>query len=263
LAGIDDNRAGYGDLDPDVVRVPWDDEVALADTLDQLGDRAAAFFCEPVIGAGGVWFAGADYLREARSVCRERGVVWVSDEVITGFGRVGDWFASTRFGLDPDLVLCAKGLTSGYVPMGAVLAAPRMWEPFYAEGAGVWRHGYTYGGHVGAAAAGLANLDVMERERLPARARSLESALEAALAPLSEHPLVSQVRAGTGLLAAVQLDDPARLPALVSAVRRHGVLSRGLVGGALQISPALVLDDDDLRLLATGLAAALDEVAET
>ena len=262
LAGIDDNRAGYGDLDPDVVRVPWDDAAALADTLDRLGDRAAAFFCEPVIGAGGVWFAGADYLREARSVCRDREVVWVSDEVVTGFGRVGDWFASTRFGLEPDLVLCAKELTSGYVPMGAVLAAPRMWEPFYAPGAGVWRHGYTYGGHVGAAAAGLANLAVMEREQLPVRALALESALAAALAPLAEHPLVSQVRAGTGLLAAVQLRDPAHLPALVSAVRRHGVLSRGLVGGALQISPALVLDEADLKVLAGGLVAALDEVAD-
>jgi len=262
LSGIDDNRAGYGDLDPDVVRVRWDDAATLADTLDHLGDRAAAFFCEPVIGAGGVWFAGADYLREARSVCRDRQVVWISDEVITGFGQVGDWFASTRFGLDPDLVLCAKGLTSGYVPMGAVLAAPRMWEPFYAAGAGVWRHGYTYGGHVGAAAAGLANLDVMEREGLPARVLTRESALASSLAPLTGHPLVAQVRAGTGLLAAVQLHDPARLPALVWAVRRHGVLSRGLVGGALQISPALVLDDEDLRVLADGLAAALDEVAE-
>jgi putrescine aminotransferase len=263
LAGIDDNRAGYGDLDPDVVRVPWDDVAALADTLDRIGDRAAAFFCEPVIGAGGVWFAGTDYLREARSVCRDRQVVWVSDEVITGFGRVGDWFASTRFGLEPDLVLCAKGLTSGYVPMGAVVAAPRIWEPFYAPGAGVWRHGYTYGGHAGAAAAGLANLAVMEREQLPARALSQESALAAALAPLAEHPLVSEVRAGTGLLAAVQLRDPAHLSGLVSAVRRHGVLSRGLVGGALQISPALVLDDADLKVLADGLVAALDDVLAT
>jgi adenosylmethionine-8-amino-7-oxononanoate aminotransferase len=145
--------------------------------------------------------------------------------------------------------------------MGAVLAAPRMWEPFYAPGAGAWRHGYTYGGHAGAAAAGLANLAIMEREQLPSRARALEDTLATALAPLAAHPLVGQVRAGTGLLAAVQLRDAGRLPALVAAARQRGVLSRGLVGGALQISPALVADDADLAVLADGLAAALDDVA--
>src|SRR4029079_17709889 len=120
LAGIDDNQVGYGTLDPDVVRVPWDDASALGDTLDRLQGPARALFSEPVIGAGGVFAAGEAYLRAARTLCRERGVLFVADEVICGFGRLGDWFASTRYGLEPDLTLVAKGITSGYVPLGAV-----------------------------------------------------------------------------------------------------------------------------------------------
>lgn len=125
LAGIDPNQHGYGDLQPDIVRVPWDDASALAETVETLGpENVAAFFCEPVMGAGGVHFAGAEYLQQARQVCADHGVLWVSDEVITGFGRTGEWFASTRFDLRPDVMLTAKGLTSGYVPMGAVVVAP-------------------------------------------------------------------------------------------------------------------------------------------
>ncbi|MEZ5115386.1 MAG: aminotransferase class III-fold pyridoxal phosphate-dependent enzyme [Candidatus Nanopelagicales bacterium] len=258
LAGIDDNRAGYGDLDRDVQRVAWDDAEDLARSIDRIGaENVAAFFCEPVIGAGGVYFAGADYLRDARRVCSGRDVLWVSDEVITGFGRLGDWFASSRFELRPDLVLCAKGLTSGYVPMGAVIAAPRVWEPFWHSGAGAWRHGYTYGGHAGAAAAGLANLEIMAAEDLPGRARSLEGALAAALRPLADLPAVHEVRAGTGLMAAVQLADAAAVPTAVARLREEGVLTRGLVGGALQISPPLVVTEDDLALLGDALARAL------
>ena len=122
-------------------------------------DRVAAFFCEPVIGAGGVYAPPPGYLEQARAVCRETGVLFVADEVITGFGRTGEWFASTRWGLDPDLVTCAKGITSGYLPLGAVLVAPSVWGPFFAEGAGMFRHGYTYSGHAAVAAAALANLD--------------------------------------------------------------------------------------------------------
>ena len=181
LAGIDDNRAGHGGLDPDVVRVPWDDAAALAKTIDEIGaHRVAAFFCEPVIGAGGVYAAGAQYLADVRSVCADRDVLYVSDEVVTGFGRVGAWFASQRYGLEPDIMLCAKGITSGYVPMGAVVVAPRVAEPFWSPAPGeatVWRHGYTYSGHAVAAAAGLVAVDITEREALPERALVLESLL--------------------------------------------------------------------------------------
>jgi putrescine---pyruvate transaminase len=193
-------------------------------------------------------------------------VLFIADEVITGFGRCGSWFASGRFGLEPDLMTCAKGITSGYLPLGAVIAAPRVWEPFWREGAGMFRHGYTYTGHAAVSAAALANLDIMEREDLVDRAKTLERDLADALAPLGDHSLVGEVRAGTGVLAAIQLDgavledDPGAAARVTLAARRHGVLSRALAPGALQVSPPLVLERDELGELVGGIAAALDDV---
>jgi putrescine---pyruvate transaminase len=265
LAGIDPNREGYGDLQPDVARVPWNDAQALADTIDELGpSTVAAFFCEPVVGAGGVHFAGEDYLRRARAVCEERGVLWVSDEVITGFGRTGEWFASGRFDLRPDLMLTAKGLTSGYVPMGAVIASPRVADPFFEVPGRLWRHGYTYSGHAVAAAAGLANLDILQREQLLPRVRELEPAVTSLLAPLTELGDVSEVRSGVGLLAAVQIDpavlahDPTRTLRVVAAMRERGVLTRALADGALQVSPPFVIDESDLKVVAEVAAEAIE-----
>jgi putrescine aminotransferase len=267
LAGIEANAAGHGPLVGDVVKVAWDSPSALRDAIDRAGpERVAAFFCEPVIGAGGVFAPPPDYLGEARAICRETGVLFVADEVITGFGRTGDWFASTRWRLEPDIVTCAKGITSGYLAMGAVIAAPWVAEPFWREGAGMWRHGYTYSGHATAAAAALANLDVMERESLPKRALELEADLAEALAPLAEHPLVAEVRAGTGVLAAVQLaadalDAEPTLPGrVVVESRKQGVLTRALGIGALQVSPPLVIERADVQELRDGLTGALDAV---
>src|SRR5262245_34386764 len=193
LAGIEANAAGHGPLVGDVAKVAWDSPAALRDAIAAAGsERVAAFFCEPVIGAGGVFPPPQGYLEDVRAICRETGVLFVADEVITGFGRTGDWFASSRFALEPDIVTCAKGITSGYLPMGAVIAAPWVAEPFWREGAGMWRHGYTYSGHATAAAAALANLDVMERETLPKRALELEKDLAEALARLAEHQFVSE-----------------------------------------------------------------------
>jgi putrescine aminotransferase len=268
LAGIPANAIGHGDLIEDVVEVPWDDAGALRAAIEHAGaDRVAAFFCEPVIGAGGVFIAPEGYLESARRICRDTGVLFVADEVITGFARCGDWFASTRFGLEPDIVACAKGITSGYLPMGGVIAAPWVAEPFWAQGAGMWRHGYTYSGHATVAAAALANIAILEREGLCRRSLELESELAAALDPLAAHDLVSEVRSGTGVLAAVQIGPDAleadpTLPARVSAaVRANGVLVRMLVGGAIAVSPPLVIDAEGLRELADGFRAGLDHCA--
>jgi len=183
--------------------------------------------------------------------------------VITGFGRCGDWFASGRFELEPDIVTCAKGITSGYLPMGAVIAAPWIAEPFWADGAGMWRHGYTYSGHATVAAAALANHDIMQREDLCGRALQLENDLAEAMAPLAEHELVAEVRSGTGVLAAIQLDqgsvdaDP-KLPAKVGAAcREAGVFVRPLVGGAIAVSPPLIVGDAELKELTEGFRAGL------
>src|SRR5262245_1299361 len=218
IVGTEAFTVGVGPLAGGTLRVPWNDADALAAAIDETGpERVAAFFCEPIVGAGGVLLPPPGYLEAVRRVCREREVLFVVDEVICGFGRVGDWFASTRFGLDPDVVTFAKGVTSGYVQLGGVIVGPRVREPFWAEGAGIWRHGYTYSGHATATAAAHANLDIMERESLPERALGLEAKLADALAPLAGHRLVAEVRAGLGVVAAVQLApdaiaDDASLP---------------------------------------------------
>lgn len=268
LAGIPANRNGYGELEPGIVHVTWDDPQALADRIDELGaDRVAAFFCEPVIGAGGVYAAPDGYLQAVREICRDRGVLFVADEVITGFGRTGRWFASE--GLDPDLVLTAKGLTSGYMPMGGVIVGRTVSDPFWRESGHLWRHGYTYSGHAGAAAAAMVNLDILERERLVEQASTLTLALTAALIDLRSHAWVRDVRSGAGLLATVTLhdavisDDPTTMPRLITALRHRGVITRMLADGGLQISPPFVSTRDDLQMLGHAIDDALIELGSS
>lgn len=270
LAGIPANRLGYGPLLPDTAQVPWDSAEALAAVLDALGpDRVAAFVAEPVIGAGGVFPPPPGYLESAEKICRDRDVLLVVDEVITGFGRIGgSWFASSAFGLAPDVVTGAKGVTSGYAPLGTVLVSPRVAEPFWRPGTGAWRHGYTYSGHAAACAVALANLDLIERENLLAEAARLARTLDVELAALEQHPAVAEVRRGTGALAAVQLADdvlavdPAAPAKVAGALRAHGVLTRPLATGALQVSPPFVTTDDDVRTLTAAFAAALDDTVD-
>jgi putrescine---pyruvate transaminase len=268
LGGIPLNTEAFTPLVGLVEQVPWDDPEALDKTIESMGPgRVAAFFCEPVIGAGGVYPPPAGYLAAARDICRRHGVLFVADEVITGFGRLGTWFASGRFSLDPDLITTAKGLSSGYLPIGAVLVAGPIAEPFWRSGsAEVFRHGYTYSGHPAAAAVALANLDLIERERLVERVAELEPVLAAALEPLAGHPLVSEVRAGTGLLGAVEITEEARAAdprigqRLVLAVRERGVLTRLLRGIALQVSPPFVITEAEIDRMAGAFAGALDDV---
>lgn len=258
LAGIPVNREGYGEFMADARTIEWDDPKSLLALIEEIGaDRIAAFFCEPIIGAGGIYLPPDGYLAEVRRICREHEILFVVDEVVTGFGRIGgSWFASSRFDLEPDLMTTAKGLTSGYVPMGAVFIAPHIAEPFFAGGVW-WRHGYTYGGHAGAAAAALANLDIVERENLLDEAARLEATLHAKLAPLAEHPRVAEVRSGLGAVAAVQLVDPAEGLPMVKTLRAHGVSSRAAGQGAMQISPSFVMTDEQVDELVEGFTRAL------
>jgi putrescine aminotransferase len=269
LGGIPLLTQTYSPLVGQVDQVPWDDAGALEKTIESLGEsKVAAFFCEPVIGAGGVYPPPEGYLSEVREICRRHGVLFVADEVVTGYGRTGQWFASGRFGLDPDLITSAKGLSSGYLPIGAVIVSQRVAEPFWRQGTTeVFRHGYTYSGHPAAAAVALANLELIEREQLVARVAALEPVLAAAVAPLAGHPLAGEVRAGTGLLAAVEIAEDARAadPAigqrLVAAIRDRGVLTRLLRGVALQVSPPFVITEAEIARIADAFAGALDEVA--
>lgn len=260
IGGIPGNVEGYGVLVPDTATVEWDSVDDLRATIEGIGpERVAAFFCEPVVGAGGVYPPPPDYLTGVRKVCLEHDVLFVVDEVITGFGRIGGaWFASSKFGLEPDLVTCAKGLTSGYAPMGAVLVAPRIWEPFFGPEAGVWlRHGYTYSGHAMASAVALANLDVIERECLLDEASRLETTLVEKLTPLADLEPVVEVRGGTGALAAVQLADPQTAISFAKRLRAFGVATRAVGAGGIQVSPALVMTDEEVAQIADAVAEAL------
>jgi putrescine---pyruvate transaminase len=263
LTGMQSLVEGYGRLVPEVEQVAWDEAEALAAAIDRIGaDRVCAFFAEPIIGAGGVMIPPEGYLERVQEICREREVLFVLDEVITGFGRVGEWFATGRFGLSPDLVTVAKGITSGYAPLGGVIASPRVAEPFWAEGTqNVFRHGFTYAGHATACAVALANLDVIEREGLVQRVRELEPRLEETLRPLESHPAVAEVRAGVGLLGAVELKDPSNLQAVIDAAYERGVLVRGIRGVALQLSPPFVITEDELVTMGRVLGEAVDAVS--
>ncbi len=270
LAGIPANRDGYGQLDLGVVNCAWDEVDDLARVIAECGaDRVAAFFCEPVIGAGGVYAPPDGYLQAARQLCREHGILFVADEVITGYGRTGAMFGSLRWDLQPDLILTAKGLTSGYLPMGAVIVAASVAEPFWTRPGLVWRHGYTYSGHATAAVVAMANLDIMEGENLVERVADSQSRMAAALAPLAQHDHVKEVRAGVGLLAAVQLQPDAIAqrpdlgPVLVRHVRERGVITRMLADGSVQLSPPFVVTQEDLGIIAKAIDEALAEVGSS
>ena len=214
LSGIPAVRDGYGTLIEDVAEVPHDDPSGLARTLDELDGRVAAFVGEPVIGAGGVIPPPEGYWPEVERICRERDVLLIADEVISGFGRLGRWFGCERYGFTPDLMTCAKGISSGYVPLGAVVVAGRVREPFWQADAAPFVHGGTYAGHPGACVAALTNLDILERERLVERVATLEPVLAGLVEPLRSLPGVADVRT-VGLAAGVELD-----PALLARSRR-------------------------------------------
>ncbi|MDH3190916.1 MAG: aminotransferase class III-fold pyridoxal phosphate-dependent enzyme [Acidimicrobiia bacterium] len=255
LGGMEANRVGYGgDLVSDVVFVPHDDAEAVDKAIDHVGaDRIAGIFVEAVIGAGGIRPVSKDYLHAVQDSVHRAGGLYISDEVITGFGRVGDWFAANLYDLKPDLMTFAKGVTCGYAPLGGVVASSRVAEPFFNTPGLMFRHGYTYSGHSVACVAGIQVMDIVEREGLLARAAALEGEIYDALSPLEELDVVDHIRRGVGALAAIQLkvgeDDtlPARAAA---ACRQAGVLSRALGGGGLQVSPPLTMTPDQVAEMA-------------
>lgn len=265
LAGIEANALGWGPMVREVEHVAHDSVEQVAAILEERGDEVAAFIGEPVLGAAGVYPPAGWYWRDVSDLCREHGVLLIADEVVTGFGRVGAWFASERYAIEPDLIVCAKGLTSGYMPAGAVIAGSRVRERLWSEAAGVFRHGYTYSGHPTACAVALANLDIIEREELIERARELEPRFGVTLGSLSDHPLVDVVRT-EGMLAGIELSSealgaaPDLAASVVSEARERGVLTRALVGRTLQISPPLVITEGEIDVLQDRLSSALDSV---
>ena len=166
-------------------------------------ETVAAVFIEPVQNSGGCFPPPPGYLERVREICDEYDVLMVADETICAFGRIGEMFAMSRFGVTPDVITCAKGMTSGYAPIGAMIVSDRLFEPF-KQGHNYFAHGYTFGGHPVSAAAALANLDIFEREGLNQHVRDNEGAFLRTLQKLSDLDIVGDIR-GAGYFYGIEL----------------------------------------------------------
>jgi putrescine aminotransferase len=263
LAGIPANRHGFG---PQVhtIQVPHDSLEALEAAIEEAGaDHIAGVFLEPVIGAGGLYPPVPGYIEGLASLCERTGVLMIVDSVICGFGRLGTWFGIDRWSVQPDMITFAKGVTSGYLPLGGVIVSERVAEPFWATAGGpVLRHGPTYSAHATCCAAALANIALLGRDGLLERGRELEQPLLDALTPLTGHAAVAEVRGGVGFLAAVELShevldrDPGAVATVARLAREQGVLVRPLAK-AIAVSPPLTATTEHIDLIVRALEAAL------
>lgn len=256
--GLDANRVGWGPLLPDVVQVPHDDLAALDRALSDHDGRVAAVLAEPVIGAGGVIPPVPGYLEGLRAACDRSGALLILDEVICAFGRLGCWFGSQALApaVVPDLVTFAKGVTSGYMPLGGVLVGPAVRGPLEDDPSYVLRHGHTYSGHPVACAAALTNLRIVREEGLLERAGPIGRHLRDGLAALVASGHLAEVRGEGALLAAVLHPDQ-RATELRDALQTSGVIVRPIFEECIALCPPLVIDDDDLDRITEAVASAV------
>jgi adenosylmethionine-8-amino-7-oxononanoate aminotransferase len=259
--GLPANRDPFGTLLPDFYQVDRDSLEAMRDAVAYYGpDRIAAIMAEPVIGAGGVFPPPDGYLKGLRELCDESGALLVFDEVITGFGRLGSWFASHHYGVTPDVMTFAKAVTSGYQPLGGVIVGPRLREWLEADPAYLLAHGNTYGGHPTCCAAGVANIQLLRDEGLPERARASGDRLRAGLERLRDHSGVGDVR-GEGLMQAIGLNAPLTAGMFTEALLEHGVIGRALgYANSVAFSPPLIISDDEIDEILGATEAVLDEL---
>ena len=278
--GIDEYHHGIGKLLPEIHHLtapyPYREELfngqpvtdflvaELEETIDRLGaENIAAMIGEPAIGAGGVIIPPDDYWPRMREVLKRHGILMIADEVVTGFGRLGHLFASGEAGMDPDILCLAKGLTSGYTPLGAVLMSDEIGDVVAGEDG--FHHGFTFYGHPVSCAVALENIDIITREDLPREAKRKGEMLLAELEPLKDHPLVGDIR-GKGLMVGVEFvsDKQTRAPfefpvgAGVADLMRdeHRVIVREL-GNIVATSPPLVISDDEVRRLGAAMRDAI------
>ena len=224
--------------------------------IEELGAaRVAAVIIEPVLGSGGVIVPPPGYLRRLGEICDRHQVLLIVDEVITGFGRTGAWFACDHEGVSPDMITFAKGVTSGYVPLGGVVISDRLWDELRdpAQRPGYLMHGFTHSGHPVACAVALANIAAIEREGLLGRVEEASETLVTLVAPLRDHPEVGEVRQA-GLMVGVELvcdkESRQRWPVEAARGRRaaneardRGVLTRGLLDDIICIAPPFTISD--------------------
>ena len=250
--GIAPNREGWGDLVPHFVEVPHDDLEAAASVFADHGDRIAAVLTEPVQGAGGVFPPVDGYLEGLRRLCDDNGALLIFDEVICGFGRIGEWFGAQAFGVTPDLITFAKGVTSGYLPLSGVILSRHVCEELEEPGF-LLRTGYTYSGHQASCAAGIANLELMTNEGLDTRANHVGDRLQEGLRALEADGLIESWR-GVGAVYAAELGRDS-IP-VRNEILTNGVIVRP-IGTCLAICPPLVITDDEVGRIIDPMADAL------
>ncbi|MDE2464356.1 MAG: aminotransferase class III-fold pyridoxal phosphate-dependent enzyme [Alphaproteobacteria bacterium] len=286
VGGIANNRKPYGPLLPgtdDHLPLPYDPAhmaftrgepqegasyaQALRDLVNLHGaETIAAVIVEPMAGSAGVFASPSGYLKELRALCDQYGILLIFDEVITGFGRLGFGFAAERYGVTPDIITFAKGVTNGVVPMGGMIVAQTLYDAFMdgPEHSIEFVHGHTYSAHPLACAAALATLDIYRDEDLFARARTLAPVLEEAVHDLKDAPGVIDIR-NVGLAAAIDLEPDPKAPGrrgydvMRRAFHEHDVVVR-VSGDTIALAPALVAEAQDIVEMTRRLAAALSQL---
>ena len=238
--------------------------------LSEDRETVAAFIAEPIMGAGGVILPPATYWEKIQAVLRKYDILLIADEVICGFCRTGEMWGTTMYGLKPDMLTCAKGLSSGYLPIGAVMVSEPVYEALVKQSAkiGVFSHGFTYSGHPASSAVALETLKIYESDGILDHVRRVAPRLQAGLRRFADHPLVGEVR-GVGLIGAVELVankatkasfDPAEGvgPFVVKRGHHHGVILRAM-GDAIAFCPPLIIKEPEIDLLLERFALALDD----
>jgi adenosylmethionine-8-amino-7-oxononanoate aminotransferase len=258
--GLALNKVGYGELLADVVQVPSDDIEALSVLMAERSGELAAVITEPVQGAAGVYPPVEGYLAEARRLCDQHGALLIFDEVITGFGRMGTWFGAEHYGVTPDLTTFAKGVTSGYQPLGGVIVGRRVCEALEADPSFILRHGYTYSGHPAACAAALVNLDIIEREGLLGEAKRMGARLEQGLRAIEADGNVDHIRGDVAIFGAA-LHEGHDAMAVRDRMLELGVITRAIGAETVTFCPPFVTTDEQVDRIVDALATALAEVA--
>jgi putrescine aminotransferase len=253
--GLPLNKVGYGELLADVVQVPSDDIEALSVLMSQQSGRIAAVLTEPVQGAAGVYTPTDGYLETARQLCDQHGALLIFDEVITGFGRLGTWFASQRYGVVPDLTTFAKAVTSGYQPLGGVIVGATVRAALESDESFILRHGYTYSGHASACAAALANLDIIEREGLIGQVDRIGRRLGGGLHALAADGVIDHVR-GEGAIYGVGLRPDQDATAVRDRMHQLGVITRAIGTDTVTFCPPLVVTDEQIDRIVDTVATA-------
>jgi adenosylmethionine-8-amino-7-oxononanoate aminotransferase len=258
--GLPPNKEHWGTLLADVVHADADDLAKVEAIFDEHGERVAAVIAEPVQGAGGVFTPQPGYLEGLRRLCDEHGALLIFDEVICAFGRLGQWWGAEHYGVVPDAMTFAKGATSGYLPVGGVVLGRKVLDVLESDDSRWLRHGFTYSGHPSACAAGVANLEILEREDLLARAVAIGARLEPGLRSLVDDGLAAELRGtravwGVGMLEGVSAMD------VRDEMLRRGVIPRPLGPHSLAFCPPLVIGDDDLDRIVEVTGESLRAVA--